>query len=517
MPLKKPTLPTDIALNVANAIREDLGLAQLPDVNAAGDYDFSAYIHRDLTAQLVSNDVVTAKVISREPATICGLAWFEACFTQVDPRCEITWYVNDGTRVNHTALICEITGPAQSLLTAERPALNFLQTLSATATLATTFANKLDGLPTKVRDSRKTIPGLRTAQKYAVLAGGCANHRIGLHDAILIKENHISAAGSLTQAVDNARALIADTASDTPIELEVEVETLDELTEALNAGVELILIDNFDLDQSRAACALRDQLNPKALLEASGNITLDTVRAVAETGVDYIATGQLTKDINAIDFSMRFGYPPTKTEYGAEDIIVLQGLTAVLKRPAMYLGDIERDTLGTELIMESLCHALDEHLDGNCTTINIAIDKDHIVTVTYDAGLPLSPNEQGQDIAALRFTGLHQACESQKKHIEIGDEFCQFGLAVLNGVSTYMCIDTHEQGTQGTWAYERGLVAESLQLSESSQADRTTIEFQLNEDVLPAVTLNNEQLRVAVNKLRANTRFTALTIQVDMT
>lgn len=516
MPLNKPALPTDIALNVANAIREDLGLEQLPELNAAGNYDFSDLISRDLTAQLVSNEVVTARVISREPATICGLAWFEACFTQVDPRCSVTWYVNDGTNVKNSALICEITGPAQSLLTAERPALNFLQTLSATATLATTFAEKLDGLPTKVRDSRKTIPGLRTAQKYAVLSGGCANHRIGLHDAILVKENHISAAGSITQAVSNARDLIAKTTTDTPIELEVEVETLDELTEALNAGVELILIDNFDLEQSRAACALRDQLSPNALLEASGNITLDTVRAVADTGVDYIATGQLTKDIKAIDFSMRFGHPPSKTEYGSEDIIVLQGLTAVLKRPAMYLGDIERDTLGSELVMESLCHALDEHLDGKCRNIDIAIDSKQVVTLTYDAALPLRADEQTGQAVGMKFTGLHYGCESQKKHIEIGDEFCQFGLAVLNGVSAYMCIETHDQGTQGTWAYERGLEAESLQLSDSNQADQTIIEFALNSNVLPNIHIDQTQLHAAIDKLNNDPRFAQLNIQLDM-
>ena len=253
----------------------------------------------DLTASLIpANKLASASVICRESAILCGQDWFNEAFYQLNPDIEIDWKANDGDSIQTDQIICHIHGQARSLLTAERTALNFLQTLSATATLANQYAQAVDGLKTRVLDTRKTIPGLRMAQKYAVFCGGCDNHRIGLHDAILIKENHIATAGSIIQAVNSAREISANK----DILVEVEVENIQQLHEALQAGADRVLLDNMDINM------LKDAVNinaGRAGLEASGGITLNNIRKIAETGVDYISIGALTKDIKAIDLSMR--------------------------------------------------------------------------------------------------------------------------------------------------------------------------------------------------------------------
>ncbi|MCK4742601.1 MAG: carboxylating nicotinate-nucleotide diphosphorylase [Sulfuriflexus sp.] len=252
----------------------------------------------DITAALIpESHQSTATVISREAATISGTAWFDEVFNQLDSSIEIDWQVSDGDKVVADQILCSIKGPSRALLSGERTALNFLQTLSATASIASKYANLVAGTDTKILDTRKTIPGLRRAQKYAVTCGGCHNHRIGLYDAYLIKENHIAAAGSITKAVTTARSLNADA------KIEVEVETMAEVKEALDAAADILLLDNFSLDMLREAVVLNDG---HAILEASGNVTLDTVREIAETGVDTISTGELTKHVRAIDLSMRF-------------------------------------------------------------------------------------------------------------------------------------------------------------------------------------------------------------------
>jgi len=253
----------------------------------------------DLTASLIpANKLASASVICRESAILCGQDWFNEAFYQLNPDIEIDWKANDGDSIQTDQIICHIHGQARSLLTAERTALNFLQTLSATATLANQYAQAVDGLKTRVLDTRKTIPGLRMAQKYAVFCGGCDNHRIGLHDAILIKENHIATAGSIIQAVNSAREISANK----DILVEVEVENIQQLHEALQAGADRVLLDNMDINM------LKDAVNinaGRAGLEASGGITLNNIRKIAETGVDYISIGALTKDVKAIDLSMR--------------------------------------------------------------------------------------------------------------------------------------------------------------------------------------------------------------------
>ncbi|TCK19130.1 nicotinate-nucleotide pyrophosphorylase [carboxylating] [Thiogranum longum] len=252
----------------------------------------------DITAQLVPADGIwKASVYSREHAILCGRNWFDAVFRQLDEKVDLRWYAADGDSMAPHQVVCTLKGPARSLLTGERTALNFLQTLSGTATLAHQYAKQVEGLSTRILDTRKTIPGLRRAQKYAVRTGGCHNHRMGLYDAFLIKENHIAAAGSISAAVRNARNLDAE------LPVEVEVENMDELQQALQTGVKRIMLDNFSLENIGAAVALNDG---KAELEASGGITLDNLRQYAETGVDYISTGALTKDVKAIDLSMRF-------------------------------------------------------------------------------------------------------------------------------------------------------------------------------------------------------------------
>jgi nicotinate-nucleotide pyrophosphorylase (carboxylating) len=251
----------------------------------------------DITAALIpAQNTASATVICRETATICGQDWFNAAFLQLDPATRIVWKLEDGAEVQPGQTLCTIDGNARILLTAERTALNFLQTLSATATRARKYAQSVEDLKTQVLDTRKTLPGLRLAQKYAVFCGGCSNHRIGLFDAVLIKENHVAAAGSISQAVHAARQISADKL------LEVEVEDLQQLREALRAGVDRVLLDNMDIPLLRDAVSIA---SGKAELEASGGITLKNIRKVAETGVDYISIGSLTKDIQAIDLSMR--------------------------------------------------------------------------------------------------------------------------------------------------------------------------------------------------------------------
>lgn len=265
--------------NVFNALKEDVG-------------------DGDITAELIPiENASLATVISRENCIFCGVAWFEETYRQLDGGILIDWFVEDGDSIDPEQVICTISGSSRRILTGERTALNFIQTLSATATMAHKYASRLTDMKTRILDTRKTIPGLRMAQKYAVSCGGCENHRIGLYDAFLIKENHINACGGIKNAIEAARFFNPD------LEVEVEVENLDELHQAIAAGTDRVLLDNFDLETMRQAVAL---CNDKVITEASGNITLDNIRDVAETGVDYISTGALTKNIRAIDLSMRF-------------------------------------------------------------------------------------------------------------------------------------------------------------------------------------------------------------------
>jgi nicotinate-nucleotide pyrophosphorylase (carboxylating) len=250
----------------------------------------------DVTAELIPAALnAEAEVITREAMVLCGRVWFDAVFHYLDERITIHWLIEEGQSVADNTVICRLHGNARHLLTAERTALNLLQTLSATASIAKKYAEAVAGTHCKILDTRKTIPGLRQAQKYAVACGGCYNHRLGLYDGILIKENHIIAAGSIASAVQAARR-------QSQVPIEVEVESLQELTEALQAKPDRIMLDNFSLEDMRAAV----KLTAGALeLEASGNIDLNNCRAIAETGVDYISIGALTKNIKAIDLSMR--------------------------------------------------------------------------------------------------------------------------------------------------------------------------------------------------------------------
>ena len=252
----------------------------------------------DLTAALIPEDAqAEATVISRENAILCGAAWFDAVFRQLDSRIVIDWQAADGDRIASDQLLCTLRGPARVLLTGERTALNFLQLLSGTATLARRYADAVAGTRATILDTRKTLPGLRLAQKYAVRCGGCRNHRIGLFDAVLIKENHIMAAGSIGEAIAVARRLHPD------VTVEVEVENLAELAEALMAQPDIVMLDNFDLATMAEAVNIT---SGRVKLEASGNVNFETVRPIAETGVDYISIGGLTKDVRAVDLSMRF-------------------------------------------------------------------------------------------------------------------------------------------------------------------------------------------------------------------
>ena len=252
----------------------------------------------DITAALIpENEIAIATVISREAAVLCGMAWFNAVFAELDTRITATWASKDGEVILPGQILCTLHGPAAHILTGERTALNFLQTLSGTATLARRYADAVTGLAVKVLDTRKTIPGLRQAQKYAVRVGGCHNHRLGLYDGILIKENHIASAGSIERAVHFAR----EAGPGLPIEIEVENER--QITEALAVGVDILLLDNFTPEALVSAVRL---VNGRAKLEASGGVTLENIRDIALTGVDFISTGALTKNLHAVDLSMRF-------------------------------------------------------------------------------------------------------------------------------------------------------------------------------------------------------------------
>ncbi len=263
----------------------------------------------DLTAALLPADQVSrVELITRESAVLCGQAWFDMVFRLLDQRVGVGWEVQDGEFVSTGQRLCTLEGPTRALLTGERTAMNYLQTLSGTATRARRYADAVAGLPVRVLDTRKTLPGLRVQQKYAVRCGGCFNHRMGLYDAILIKENHILAAGSIGSALAAARS------QNPGIEIEIEVESLDELAEALGAGATQVLLDNFDLAELRRAVAINAR---RARLEASGGINLQTVRGVAETGVDRISVGDLTKDVTAVDLSMRFLSPRSAAALGA--------------------------------------------------------------------------------------------------------------------------------------------------------------------------------------------------------
>lgn len=271
-------LRSEITANVQTALREDLGSG-------------------DITAQLIAAErTASARIITREAATICGTAWVDEVFRQLDPQVSVNWLVQDGQRVTADQTLFTLQGPARALLSGERSALNFLQTLSAVATHSQHYADLVAGTQVKLLDTRKTLPGLRLAQKYAVTCGGCHNHRIGLYDAFLIKENHIAACGGIAQAIQAAQQI----APGKPVE--VEVESLEELQQALDAGADIIMLDELSLEDMRTAVHLSAG---RAKLEASGGINASTLRSVAETGVDYISLGTLTKDIKAVDLSMR--------------------------------------------------------------------------------------------------------------------------------------------------------------------------------------------------------------------
>ncbi|MDX1508459.1 MAG: carboxylating nicotinate-nucleotide diphosphorylase [Woeseiaceae bacterium] len=256
----------------------------------------------DLTAALVdAEEVVGAQIIAKEPLVLAGHPWVDEVFRQLDESVLIDWYIADGQSAEHGDVICKLVGNARSLLTGERTALNFLQTLSATATTTARYVKAVAGTKARILDTRKTLPGLRLAQKYAVKVGGGVNHRIGLFDAILIKENHIKAAGGITAALTSARNVSDE------VLIEVEVESLDELREALDAGAARILLDNFSMTDLKEAVEINAGYGYVAAeLEASGNVTLETIREIAETGVDFISTGALTKNVAAIDLSMLF-------------------------------------------------------------------------------------------------------------------------------------------------------------------------------------------------------------------
>ena len=277
-----PELENDRKLSVTAALAEDVG-------------------DGDITAALIPEaDLATARVITREDCVIAGQEWVNEVFTQLDPKVVVSWNISDGDHVNANTELFTLQGPARSLLTGERAALNFLQLLSATATKAYEYSQLVKGTSTKLLDTRKTIPGLRTAQKYAVTCGGCYNHRIGLYDAFLIKENHIAACGGIAASIAAAKQL-------TPQKpVEIEVESMSELEEALRAGADIVMLDNFSLQDTQTAVQLnKDFNNAQTKIEASGGITKATIRPIAETGVDYISIGALTKDCKAIDLSMR--------------------------------------------------------------------------------------------------------------------------------------------------------------------------------------------------------------------
>lgn len=272
-------LPKNIKNQVKSALEEDI---------ATGD----------VTADLIPKENQSnATVICRDNAVLSGVAWFNEVFQQIDSGVMVEWNFKDGDTIKANSILCTLSGNARAILSGERAALNFVQTLSATATLTNQFVTKISGTKTKILDTRKTLPNLRDAQKYAVLCGGGKNHRIGLYDMILIKENHIMAAGSISEAINQAKKLHPS------IKVEVETENLKEFREASNAGADIIMLDNFELDTLHEAVL---ENAGKVTLEASGGVNINTVKAIAETGVDYISVGEITKDIKAVDLSMRF-------------------------------------------------------------------------------------------------------------------------------------------------------------------------------------------------------------------
>ena len=276
-------LEENVTRDVTRALQEDVGTG-------------------DLTARLIpAQQQAHARLMTRQSGVLCGVEWFKRTFEELDPDVEIFWHHRDGDAIVANSSLCELEGNARALLTGERTAINFVQMLSGVATRTRQFVHAVEGTRAKILDTRKTIPGLRIAQKYAVRTGGGYNHRLGLYDAVLIKENHVAAAGGIRQALEAARHEAADAL------VQVEVESLDQLREALEAGAKLVLLDNFDLARMREAVAVtRD----RAELEASGGVSLKTVRAIAETGVHRISVGSLTKDVEALDLSMRFMHRP---------------------------------------------------------------------------------------------------------------------------------------------------------------------------------------------------------------
>jgi nicotinate-nucleotide pyrophosphorylase (carboxylating) len=272
-------LPDDLSIAVRLALAEDIGSG-------------------DVTGDLIAPDAsITASVVCREAAVLCGTAWFDEVFRQLHADIAVHWRAGDGDAIGANDIVCIVTGPAAPVLSGERTALNFLQLLSGTATTARSYARALQGSSTRVLDTRKTLPGLRRAQKYAVRCGGCGNHRMGLFDAVLIKDNHIANAGSISKVVAAARRDNPD------LSIEVEVKDLTELDEAVLAGADIVMLDNFDRENMRVAVA---RARGRVKLEISGNVTLEDLADLASTGVDYISVGALTKNLRAIDFSMRF-------------------------------------------------------------------------------------------------------------------------------------------------------------------------------------------------------------------
>ena len=286
----------DITKTVTWALCEDLGVNSYNELAASSD----------ITAELIpAQNQAVANIISRDECVICGVAWVNEVFKQLDSiyntTTKITWFVNDGQHVTANTTLFELSGNARILLTGERTALNFLQSLSGTATITSSYVKHLTGTTTKLLDTRKTLPGLRSAQKYAVTCGGGVNHRIGLFDAFLIKENHIAACGSIEKAISTARINHADKT------VEVEVESIAELTQALNAGADIIMLDNFSTEMIEQAVKLTADISAgNTKLEVSGNMTLATLKDYAKSGVDFISVGALTKHVQAVDLSMRF-------------------------------------------------------------------------------------------------------------------------------------------------------------------------------------------------------------------
>jgi nicotinate-nucleotide pyrophosphorylase (carboxylating) len=280
--MSTPKLPNDVTETVRRALVEDVGSG-------------------DLTAALIPADACAeAQIVTREDAVLCGAAWFDEVFRQVDKRIRVVWLIKDGDAIRAGQTLCNANGPARGLLTGERTALNFLQLLSGTATRTRQYVDAVRGTKTIVLDTRKTVPGLRRAQKYAVACGGGQNHRMGLYDAILIKENHIAAAGSITAALEAVR-----NSAPRDVSIEIEVENIGQLREALAANADRLLLDNFSVEELKVAVA---ETRGRAKLEASGGIDLSNIRAFAETGVDYISIGDMTKTVKAVDLSMRFAH-----------------------------------------------------------------------------------------------------------------------------------------------------------------------------------------------------------------